>query len=402
MLRLLVALILVLGLLASFGGPLSAQDYSSSRAKTGGAQTLEEILARQNGLKGIDSSRPSTAGNLPEVFGSDGQLGTLGTSSDADIYRAFRDGSARMIASTGGAAGAVVMQDGGIRWLKFRGGPLPKYGGYLMLAMLAGIILFYALRGKIRIEGQKTGEMIIRFKALERLAHWMMAIPFILLAITGLTQLVGRFLLIPILGKEAFSLLAAGGKYVHNYIAWVFMAGLIMAFLLWVWDNFPNRGDLVWLAKGGGLFTKGVHPPSGKFNAGEKIIFWIVIVFGTLISLTGLALLFPNKIQMFAPLLQVMNDIGLSQMLGLEQINPALLAPQEEMQLAQLVHAGIAFVFITVIIAHIYLGTIGMEGALSSMTKGEVETQWAKEHHNIWYDEVVAKSKSAAAKTPAE
>jgi formate dehydrogenase subunit gamma len=399
--RRILVLIVMLGLLAFGGLPAAAQTGDGPRAATGGAQTLEDILARQRGERVDYDFRRNALGNPDAAASPRDQLGTLGGVSDSEIYRAFRYGKADMVSSVPGPLGTVVIQDGGMRWLKLRSGPLPRYGGYAMLGMIGLIVLFYLLRGRIMIEGEKTGQTVLRFKLLERIAHWTMAIPFLLLGLTGLVLLFGRTVFIPVFGKEAFSLIAIGGKYLHNYIAWLFMAGLVLSFVLWAWKNLPDRYDLPWLLKGGGLFAKGVHPSATKFNAGEKIIFWAVIGLGGLISLTGLALIFPFSIPMFSGLFGFLNDLGLPQLFGYEALN-ADLAPQEEMQLSQLWHAIIAFVFMTIIIAHIYLGSLGMEGALDSMTKGTVEVQWAKEHHDIWYEEVIVKSTGNASETPAE
>ena len=175
------------------------------------------------------------------------------------------------------------------------------------------------------------------------------------------------------------------------------MVGLVLVFLMWVLDNIPKKHDLKWLAQAGGLFTKGVHPPSTKFNAGQKMIFWVVILFGASISFTGLSLLFPFQIMMFAPTFEFLNSLGISGILGLGEL-PTTMAPHEEMQLSQTWHAIVAFGFIAVIFAHIYIGSVGMEGAIDAMKSGEVEEQWAKEHHGMWLDEV----KQDQNATPAE
>jgi formate dehydrogenase subunit gamma len=388
--KLMTLMVTVLWLVLS-SLPGIAQQNPDARAETGGAQTLEDILARQRGDVVSDQFRRDAIGNPDQAAPLAGQLGVLGGTSDPEIWRAFRYGSADIKSTDPSPAGNTVMQDGGMRWLEFRAGPLRVYGGYLLLGMLVLLTLFYLIRGQIRIEGEKTGEKILRFKLIERIAHWTMAIPFILLAITGLTLLFGRVALIPLLGHEVFSPIAIGGKFIHNYVAWPFMVGVALSFVLWVAKNLPERTDIAWLLRGGGLFTKGVHPSSGKFNAGEKIVFWAVITFGVLISLTGLSLLFPYQMPYFSPIFGFMNDLGLPQFFGIGTLDTAL-APQEEMQLAQLVHAAIAFVYMAIVIAHIYLGSIGMEGALDSMTKGLVETQWAKEHHDLWYEDVVDKT----------
>lgn len=374
------------------------------RDATGGAQTLEDILARQRGELVDDSFRRKATGDPDGAAAIAAQLGTLGGASDSEIFRALRYGSADVTVSAQGPAAGVVIQDGGMRWLEFRQGPLQVYGGYLLVATVVILALYMLWRGRIRIEGERTGETILRFTAVERFGHWLLAGSFILLGVTGLITLFGRAALIPIFGKEAFATLALASKWVHNSAAWAFMLALVMVFAFWVAHNIPNRTDLAWLAKGGGLFSKHSHPPARKFNAGQKIIFWVVILLGVSISLSGLSLLFPFEMPMFAATFEMLNALGLPQAVGLGELRTAL-APHEEMQFAQLWHTIIAFVFMAIIIAHIYLGSIGMEGAYDAMGSGEVEKQWAKEHHSIWYEEATGEKPAApggSASSPAE
>ena len=374
------------------------------RDATGGAQTLEDILARQRGELVDDSFRRKATGDPDGAAAIAAQLGTLGGASDSEIFRALRYGSADVTVSAQGPAAGVVIQDGGMRWLELRQGPLQVYGGYLLVATVVILALYMLWRGRIRIEGERTGETILRFTAVERFGHWLLAGSFILLGVTGLITLFGRAALIPIFGKEAFATLALASKWVHNSAAWAFMLALVMVFAFWVAHNIPNRTDLAWLAKGGGLFSKHSHPPARKFNAGQKIIFWVVILLGVSISLSGLSLLFPFEMPMFAATFEMLNALGLPQAVGLGELRTAL-APHEEMQFAQLWHTIIAFVFMAIIIAHIYLGSIGMEGAYDAMGSGEVEKQWAKEHHSIWYEEATGEKPAApggSASSPAE
>ncbi len=372
------------------------------RAATGGAQSLEDILNRQKGQEIDDTFRSGATGNPDSAASMASQLGTLGGTSDAEVYRALRYGTADVIVSNDGPASKVLIQDGGMKWLKFRKGPLKNYGGYLLVGMLILLGLFYVFRGKIMIEEGASGVKIERFKFIERFGHWLMAGSFIILGVTGLVSLFGRFGLIPLIGKGAYAAIASVSIFLHNWVSWGFMIGLVLIFAMWVMENIPNKHDLKWLAQGGGIFKKGVHPPSRKFNAGQKVIFWIVIVFGASISVSGLSLLFPFQISMFASTFEMLNTLGISSLLGLGELNTAL-APHEEMQFAQMWHAIIAFVFIAVIFAHIYIGSVGMEGALDAMTSGEVDEQWAKEHHSLWVEEVKQKqSNSSAQHSPAE
>ncbi|MCW3780041.1 formate dehydrogenase subunit gamma [Defluviimonas salinarum] len=400
--RILSAAILALGLAAT--APLAQTVEGGAedpRAATGGAQTLEDILARQRGEKIDDSFRRGETGDPASAADPSEQLGTLGGVSDPELWRALRYGEASVTVPTSAPAAGVVIQDGGMRWLKFREGPLLIYGGYGLIAMIAVILLFFLLRGRIRIEGGRTGQTVRRFGALERFGHWLMAGSFIVLALTGLMILFGRIALIPLLGKEAYAPLAAAGKWAHNNFSWAFMAGLALVIVVWIGHNLPNRHDLVWLAKGGGLFSKGVHPPARKFNAGQKIVFWAVVVLGLSISLSGLSLLFPFELPMFAKTFEVLNATGLPQLVGLGPL-PEVLGPHQEMQLAQAWHGIVAFAFIAIIIAHIYLGSIGMEGAFDAVGSGEVDVQWAKEHHSLWYEEVTGAAPDHPPGAPAE
>ena len=399
-------LIAILSVLLWLPLAASAQDAetttSDPRAATGGVQTLEYILARQRGEKIDMSFRSDLTGPDADEAAFVQQLGTLGITSDPALWRALRYNDVTLSVSSRTPAAEVVMQDAGMQWLAWRAGPLRTYGGYLLLAMIGLLAVFLALRGRIRTDHPLTGRKVLRFNSIERFAHWLLAGSFILLGITGLVQLFGRVAIIPLIGHEAFAPIAIAGKWVHNNVAWAFMLGLVMVTVFWIAHNIPNRLDLKWIAVGGGLFKKGVHPPAKKFNAGQKIIFWSVVVLGFSISASGLSLLFPFELPMFAATFEKLNAFGVPGWFGMEPLK-TVLAPHEEMQLAQLWHAIVAFVFMAIILAHIYIGSIGMEGAFDAMGKGEVDETWAKEHHSLWLEELKAKeSKDAAASTPAE
>lgn len=366
---------------------------ADERSVTGGAQTLEDILARQQGKKIDDQFRRGALGNPEVAKDITSQLGTLGGVSNSEIFRALRYGQSSITVSSAGPADDVIIQDGGMRWLQLRRGALAEYGGNLLIVTLIVLAVFYAIRGKIRIDGGLTGVKIVRFSALERFGHWLLAGSFILLGLTGLLTLFGRTVIIPLIGRDAFAPVALASKWIHNNMAWAFMLGLIIVFLFWIIENFPNRHDVRWLLQGGGLFSKGVHPPARKFNAGQKIIFWIVIIFGASISASGLSLLFPFELPMFATTFHHLNEAGIPQAIGMGTL-PEELTPHEEMQYAHLWHSIVAFAFMAVILAHIYLGSVGMQGAFDAMSTGEVDRQWAKEHHGIWVKELDDKASS--------
>lgn len=377
---------------------------AEARKATGGAQTLEDILARQRGEQ-VDMSfrrefgQPGTDPTAPF------ELAPLGGASDPDLWRALRYDQADVNVSAGGNVARVLVQDGGMAWYDFRQGPLLTYGGWLLLGTIIALTLFYLGRGRIRIDEPMTGRTVTRFQWFERFSHWLLAGSFILLGLSGLLTLFGRFVIVPLFGHEANSTILIAGKFVHNNLAWPFMLGLVLVFLLWVWHNIPDRTDITWFAQAGGIVGKN-HPPAKKFNGGQKIIFWSVILLGGSISLSGLSLLFPFELPLFAKTFAILNDTGLPQWLGFGVL-PTDLAPQEEMQLAQAWHAIVAFVMMAIIIAHIYIGTVGMEGAYDAMGSGQVDEAWAHQHHSLWLDKVKsreaknAKSPDAGA-TPAE
>ncbi|WP_193825229.1 formate dehydrogenase subunit gamma [Oceaniglobus indicus] len=362
------------------------------RAGTGGAQTLQDILARQKGLT-INNDFRKTPTDLPSP--DVGALGTRGGASDADLWRGVRFDTVDMRTQVNGPATDVLVQDTGMWWLEVRRGPLPRYGLYLLGGTLAVLALFFLIRGRIRIEGPITGRTLLRFTGIERFAHWLLAASFILLGLTGLFSLFGRKVLIPTFGHDSFASAAAVTKWLHDSVSWAFMLALILIFVFWVIHNLPDRTDLNWLAKGGGLVGS-AHPPAKKFNAGQKLIFWSVVIFGTSISVSGLSLLFPFELHLFAPTFALLNDWGVAGWFGQAPF-PADLTPQEEMAYAQLWHAILAFVLTAIIFGHIYIGTLGMEGAFDAMGSGEVEEEWAREHHSIWAAEEIARRDAPAA-----
>ena len=374
----------VLALATLLVTPVWAQETPTvDRTSTGGAQTLDDILRRQEQLNVDDSFRSENLGNPDNAPPITAPLGTRGGVSDSENWRAIRYNEIDPSTQVRGPAAEVLIQDGGMPWYKLREGPVITYGGIALLGIIALLAVFYFVRGRIRIDGGPAGTTIERFKAIERFGHWLLAGSFITLGLTGLITLMGRSFLIPVMGPEAFATLAAGSKWVHNNIAWAFMLGLVMTFIMWVAHNIPNKLDWQWLKAGGGIFTN-AHPSAKKFNAGQKIVFWTVMILGVSVSLSGLSLLFPFQMPMFADTFGVINSV-------LGTSFPTDLAPHEEMQYANIWHSVMAFVMMVAIIAHIYIGSIGMEGAFEAMGNGQVDVEWARQHHDLWVAEVEAK-----------
>ncbi|MGX1108490.1 formate dehydrogenase subunit gamma [Bradyrhizobium elkanii] len=251
----------------------------------------------------------------------------------------------------------VLEQPAGREWREFRNVTLRWIGGIAIVGMLAALVIFYLSRGMVRLQSGRSGRTIVRFSAFERFVHWMTATCFIILAISGLNVTFGRPLLLPLIGHEAFSEWSQWAKYVHNYLSFPFTIGVVLIFLMWIAGNIPNRADVEWIKRGGGIVGHD-HPPAYRFNAGQKAVYWIVVIGGGLVAATGYALMFPFY-----------------------------LSGIEGMQLAQIVHSIVAVLFTAVMLAHIYIGTIGMEGAFEAMGSGTVDVNWAREHHSLWLEE---------------
>jgi formate dehydrogenase subunit gamma len=312
----------------------------------------------------------------------------------ADMWRAVRDGTVGRVTIPDTKA-ATLIQSEGENFRIVRNGAVSVWGAWLLLAMVVLLVLFFLIRGTVKIESGRSGQTVERFNGLERFAHWLTATAFLVLALTGLNMMYGRYGLKPLIGHEAFAELTQWGKYVHNYMSFAFMAGVILEFIIWVRHNFPTWTDVKWLVRAGGLLTKHSHPPAGKFNAGQKLMFWFVVIFGTSISISGIGLLFPFEIHPFAPTFKVINAVFQTHL-------PTVLTPLQETQLSLLWHGTVAQILMAVIIGHIYIGTpVGMEGAFGAMGTGQVDVNWAREHHSLWLKEVEARSQEPPAAPPA-
>lgn len=278
------------------------------------------------------------------------------TNPRADYWRTVRGGVEGYTAVRGQETN-VLIQSSGQDWRTTRSGPVLTYGGWFLAAVVLGIALFYAIRGRIRLEQGRSGQRILRWTVGERLMHWYTAVLFILLAITGLSLLLGRELLIPLIGRPAFAAYAEVAKTIHNILGPLFILGILMEIVYWMKFNLFRREDWEWFKQGGGILGRS-HPSAGKFNGGEKVWFWVIFVVGLTVSVSGLILDFPNFGQ-----------------------------TRETMQLANVIHAIGAIIFTAFALGHIYIGTIGTEGALEGMTTGYVDVNWAKQHHDAWYEE---------------
>ena len=258
----------------------------------------------------------------------------------------------------------TIEQPAGRDWRHFHEVTLRWIGGFVIIGILAVLIVFYLWRGMVKIESGRSGRTIVRFNAVERFVHWMTATCFIILALSGLNITFGRPLLLPLMSPEAFTAWSEWAKYAHNYLSFPFTLGVILIFFMWIAGNIPNRVDVEWFKRGGGMIGHD-HPPAERFNGGQKAVYWIVVLGGTAAAVSGYALIFPFY----------GTDI-------------------ENMQSATMVHGIIAMLFIAAMLGHIYIGTIGMEGAFEAMGEGTVDINWAKEHHALWLEQERARAES--------
>jgi len=263
----------------------------------------------------------------------------------------------------------TIEQPAGRDWRHFHEVTLRWLGGIAILGMLAVLVIFYLSRGMVRIEAGRSGRTIVRFNAFERFVHWMTAVCFVILALSGLNITFGRPLLLPLMAPEAFTAFSEWAKYAHNYLSFPFTLGVVLIFLMWLGGNIPTRIDIEWLKRGGGLIGHD-HPGAYRFNAGQKLIYWVVVLGGTAAAVSGYVLIFPFY--------------GTT---------------VETMQQAEMVHSIVAMLFIAAMLAHIYIGTIGMEGAFEAMGSGTVDLNWANDHHSLWLEEEEARARTGPAQS---
>ena len=295
--------------------------------------------------------------------------------NNAPFWRAVREsGDNAGYVSLPGAEKGILIQSftqypgsryttAGEAWRQVRNNWLIPYGGSLLIIAALAMVLHFTVKGPISTHEPDTGRRVERFTPFERAAHWVNAIAFVALAVSGIVIAFGKFFLLPILGGTLFGWLSYLLKNLHNFAGPLFAVSLVIVFLTFVKDNLPSKDDLVWLAKGGGLFN-GAHVPSHRFNAGEKILFWAgVFVLGAITVGSGLVL---------------------------DQVLPGLAYTRGDMQIAHMIHGAATVLMMALFIGHIYMGTLGAKGAYTAMRTGYVDETWAKEHHELWYDDIKA------------
>jgi formate dehydrogenase subunit gamma len=290
--------------------------------------------------------------------------------NNAPVWREVRSGQSPYTNSTvQGRETNVLVQSWGETWRQIRNGPVTFWGGWLVVGVLAVLAALYFVFGSVKLHDRPSGRLIHRFSALEQIAHWTTAISFVVLGLSGLIMFFGKHVLLPVVGYTLFAWLTALAKNLHNFVGPFFIVAVTIFIVLFIRDNLPRAYDLRWFARSWAYITGKEHVPSGRFNAGEKVWFWFgVLGLSVVVAWSGVILLFPNFDQ-----------------------------TRSVMQEAWIWHAVAALIYIALALGHIYLGTLGVEGAYQAMRTGYVDEVWAKEHHEIWYNELKSGRRREAA-----
>ena len=290
--------------------------------------------------------------------------------NNAPVWREVRRGESGPYTTTTvrGRETEVLVQSWGDTWRRVRNGPVTFYGGWLLVLAIAAMLGLYLLKGPVKLTEPPTGRLLRRFSAFEMTVHWTTAISFCLLGISGLIMFFGKHLLLPLIGYTLFAWLTQLSKNVHNFIAPLFIVSVAVMVVIWARDNLWKRYDWMWLRRSWAFFLKNEHISSGRFNGGEKVWFWAgVLGLSIMMAWSGLILLFPNFDQ-----------------------------TRHTMQEAWIWHVTAALFYMAAALGHIYMGTIGVQGAYGNMRNGYTDETWAKEHHDIWYREVKSGQRDAA------
>lgn len=346
-----------------------------------GSAMAQQAVPADGGLGGIKSAnifevRPDADQQSGYAEQTNGERAKVQPGNNAPMWRQVNSGEpgySSLPHSEAPEAGILIQRfvqypgsqytTAGEAWRQVRNIWLIPYGGALLLIALVAIVLFYLAKGPIKVRGAETGRKIERFTYFERAAHWVNAAAFVILALSGVVMAFGKFFLLPWMGSAIFGPLTWFLKTAHNFVGPVFAVSLIVVLITFAKDNVWRRYDWTWMRKGGGLL-RAQHVPAGRFNAGEKIMFWVgMLLLGLIVVVSGLFM---------------------------DQVVPGLVYTRGNMQIAHMVHAVSVILMMCLLLGHIYLGTIGMKGAYKAMKTGYVDEAWAREHHDVWYDDIKA------------
>jgi formate dehydrogenase subunit gamma len=369
-----------IGLALAINGSALAQAAAPAATPVTSAATAPDLVAPVAAATGgiqsanIMDIKPEASLEPGYAKQTNAERGKVQPGNNAPMWRQVGSGTEGFTSypkSTAPEAGVLIqpftqypgsrLTNAGEAWRQVRNGWIIPYGGSLVLIVLGALGLYYWRKGAVKLDDKPTGRKIERFTPFERSAHWANAIAFSILAISGLVMAFGQFVLRPVIGTTLFGYLTYILKTAHNFAGPLFAVSLIVVMFTFIRDNLPAKGDLNWLLKGGGLFSK-EHIKAGRFNAGEKVMFWGgVFVLGLIVVASGLVM---------------------------DKLVPGLTYERSTMQIAHMVHAVATVLMIVMFIGHIYLGTIGTEGTYQGMKTGYVDENWAKHHHELWLDDV--------------
>lgn len=200
-------------------------------------------------------------------------------------------------------------------------------------------------------------DLIERYPAEQRINHWVIALTFILLALSGLALFhPALFWLTNLFGGGVWT------RILHPFLGVVmFLSFAGLALQLWH-HNRLTANDRAWLRKWRDVMNnrEDALPEVGRYNGGQKALFWVMVICMAVLLLSGFAIWQPY----FAPAF-----------------------PIAMVRVAVLLHALSAFVLILGVIVHIY-AALWVKGTLGAMTRGSVTRTWARKHHPGWYREV--------------
>jgi formate dehydrogenase subunit gamma len=358
----------------ALGGAAVAQDGGAAAAASAPLSAAPAMAAGSTGA--ATAARDTVTVGEPQPNDTNAQRQRSQPGNNAPFWRGVHD-SGRTPGTVNnlpmGERGVLIqpftqypgarLATAGDAWRQIRDGWIIPYGGALVVIVVLALALYYWAKGPMGGHVPGTGRVIERFTYFERAAHWSNAVAFVVLAISGLVMAFGKFWLLPVIGSVLFGWLTYALKTSHNFAGPLFGVSLVILFFTFLRSNWPSRADLVWLRQGGGMLS-GKEPPSHRFNAGEKFVFWGgVLILGSIVVGSGLVL---------------------------DKLLPGLAYWRDDMQIANIIHAIAALLMIALFLGHIYMGTIGMRGAYRAMKTGYVDEGWAREHHLLWYEDIKA------------
>ena len=357
-------------LLALFGGSVQAQTQAAS-GSVAPAPAPVPALAAGVQSQNIMDVKPDASADPGYAKQTNGERDKVQPGNNAPMWRQVGAGATGYSSLPTPEAGNLIqpfvqypgsrLTNAGEAWRQVRNNWIIPYGGAVLLIVLGAIAVFYWRKGSMALHGAETGRKIERFTPLERSAHWANAIAFCILAVSGLVMAFGKFVILPVIGATLFGWLSFALKNAHNFAGPVFAVSLVVVIVTFVRDNLPRPEDMRWLMTAGGMFG-GKEVASHRFNAGEKVLFWAgVFLLGLVVVGSGLVL---------------------------DKLLPSMVYERGTMQVAHMVHAVATVLMMAMFLGHIYMGTIGMQGAYKAMRTGYVDETWAKEHHELWLDDI--------------